>query len=170
MGVQRAYRHVLFERMRMAMLGLDSLCSQCRSPLTGMTQSTHDWDMLNACGAAAQCCLFSATLLSPNTCFFDCHVCMVLTFTPPSTSSPPTFLNPCSCQVCGVFSRQPMFTPCGHMGCLDCIAASRTACPLPSCRVPYKMQAVDDPERTKVNKAPQWEVRAGWCGHVLEGG
>jgi hypothetical protein len=70
-------------------------------------------------------------------------------------------LLPCSCQVCGARTLQPMVTPCGHLACLDCTAQYRTHCPLPECGQPYKMQAVDDPERFKTNPNPQFEVRRG---------
>ncbi|EFJ45793.1 hypothetical protein VOLCADRAFT_93875 [Volvox carteri f. nagariensis] len=62
------------------------------------------------------------------------------------------------CQVCGEFVRQPMVTPCGHLACLDCTASDRERCPLPSCRTPYLMQAVDDAARKKHNKNPKWPV------------
>ncbi|GLI71785.1 hypothetical protein VaNZ11_017130, partial [Volvox africanus] len=62
------------------------------------------------------------------------------------------------CQICSEFVRQPMVTPCGHLACLDCTASDRERCPLPSCRTPYVMQAVDDPARRKHNRSPKWPV------------
>jgi hypothetical protein len=53
-------------------------------------------------------------------------------------------------QVCKAFTRQPFATPCGHLACVDCMAASSTHCPLPGCGAAYRMQPVDDPERAKV--------------------
>jgi hypothetical protein len=34
----------------------------------------------------------------------------------------------------------------------------REACPLERCRVGYKMQPVEDPERLKTNPRPKWPV------------
>lgn len=41
---------------------------------------------------------------------------------------------------------------------MGCRASRREACPLQGCRVGYKMQPVDDPERLKTNPRPKWPV------------
>ncbi len=62
------------------------------------------------------------------------HQCTLVTHSSPRSPPPPPP------QVCGAYARQPLVTPCGHMGCVDCIATDREHCPLPACRKPYMMQ------------------------------
>ena len=63
-----------------------------------------------------------------------------------------------ACDVCMAITPQPLATPCGHLLCLDCATPCRKHCPVPSCRIPYTMQSVDDPKRKPDNPNPQWPV------------
>ena len=60
------------------------------------------------------------------------------------------------CEKCGIFTIQPMVTPCACLLCAWCTASSRKNCP--KCQKAYKMQAIDCPERKSQNSNPQWEV------------
>ena len=64
--------------------------------------------------------------------------------------------NGCKCEKCKAFSLQPIITPCGCLVCVWCVKQSKQKCSL--CGQPYKMQTVDDKERTDVNPNPQWSV------------
>lgn len=61
-------------------------------------------------------------------------------------------------QACSSFTKQPIVTPCAHLLCLHCTACCKTHCPLPTCRRPYEMQAVQDPARLSQNENPKWTV------------
>eukprot|EP00871_Galdieria_phlegrea_P005838 jgi/Galph1/741/GphlegSOOS_G5550.1 len=51
-----------------------------------------------------------------------------------------------SCQRCQEWIRLPIITPCGHILCIDCIASSRTCCPLENCKREYRLDKKGVPE------------------------
>lgn len=67
----------------------------------------------------------------------------------------------CDCQVCGMWCRFPVVTPCLHLLCTGCTMPPRGStelCSCPMCGEAFKMQSVDDPSRKDHNPRPKWRV------------